>query len=363
MAARKSSTGTSSSSGSSAAGTKKRVQKAYQEAAEAVEAQEELVARSEQESVSRRQQEAVQVATELGENALGVQEIFQLKSNLGKMLGQLADQLESELQNFQTVQKAVAAKETELKEFYEIEKNANTLAALVEAQNREKSAFDEEMAEQREALDAEIAATRERWQKEKAEYDLALKVQREADKKQREREREEYDYTFKREQALARHAFADEKAAQEKELLTIRETTEKELAEREKAIVLREVEYKELRAAVEKLTKERDAIVKQAVETMRERLVGEHKSQVELMQKSFEGERSVLATKIEALDKAVNDQAAQITKYTSQLDAAYGKVQDIAVKALEGTANAKTLQGLQSLLADSVRSGKLSAEK
>lgn len=363
MASRKPVPVPSPASASTPASTKKRVQKAYQEASAVVEAREELVAQAEREAELRRQQEAVQVAVALGEDELGVQEVFKLKSDLGKMLGGLAERLEAELENFQAVRKAVAAKEAELKEFYEIGKNANTLAALVEAQAREQAAFEAEMAEKRDEQEADIEASRERWQKEKADYAAALKAQQEADKKQREREREEYDYAFKREQALAKNAFADTKAALEKELLALREETEKSLASREAVVEQSEQEYKDLRVAVEKLTKERDIAVKQAVDALRERLTGEHKSQVELMQKSFEGERSVLNTKIEALDKAVKEQAAQIAKYTAQLEAAYGKVQDIAVKALEGTANAKTLQGMQSLLADSVRSGKSSVEK
>lgn len=363
MAPRKPVSVPSPASASTPASTKKRVQKAYQEASAVVDAKEELVAQAEREAELRKQQAAVQVAAELGEEELGVQEIFKLKSDLGKLLGGLAERLESELENFQTVRKAVAAKEAELKDLYEIGRNANTLAALIEAQGREQAAFEAEMAERREELEAEAEAERDRWQKEKEDYAAALKSQREADKKQRDREREEYDYAFKREQALAKNAFADEKAALEKSLAALREETEKSLAVREAAVEESEQEYKDLRVAVEKLTKERDVAVKQAVDALRERLTGEHKAQVELMQKSFEGERSVLSTKIEALDKAVKDQAAQIAKYTAQLEAAYGKVQDIAVKALEGTANAKTLQGLQSLLADSVRSGKTSVDK
>jgi hypothetical protein len=38
-------------------------------------------------------------------------------------------------------------------------------------------------------------------------------------------------------------------------------------------------------------------------------------------------------------------------------------VLDIAVRALEGSANAKTVQGLQNLLAESVRGSKSAGEK
>jgi len=339
------------------------VQEAYQAAAETLAAAEQVKARPEQEAALRRQQETVQTAAALMEDAKGVQDIAALKTALGRMLGQLAEQLDAELQKFQAVQKAVALKEQELKEFYEIEKNVQTLAALLEAQTQERAAFEEEKAHEREDLETAMAETRERWQKEKADYDLAVKAQKEADKKLRDREREEYEYAFSREKALAQNQFLDEKAAQEKELATAREAAGKELAEREHLVAEHEIELKELRAAVEKLAKERDLAVKQAVDALREKLGGEHKAQIELLQKTFDGERGVLATKLQAMEGTVKEQTAQLTKANAQLEAAYGKVQDIAVKALEGSANAKTIQGLHSLLTESVRGGKLPAEK
>lgn len=362
MATRKTSNSAASADGT-VTSTRRKVQAAYQDAAEKLVAAEEVKARPEQEAALRRQQETVQTAVALMEDAKGVQEITALKTTLGRMLGQLAEQLDGELQKFQTVQKAVTLKEQELKEFYEIEKNVQTLAALVEAQAQERTAFEAETTREREEVETEMAEARERWQKEKSDYDLAVKAQKEVDKKARDREREEYEYAFSREKALARNQFLDEKATQEKELALAREAAGKELAEREGKVTERELEYKELRATVEKLAKERDLAVKQAVDALREKLTGEHKAQLELLQKTFEGERGVLVTKLQASESAVKEQAAQLAKANAQLEAAYGKVQDIAVKALEGSANAKTIQGLQSLLSESVRSGKNPAEK
>jgi hypothetical protein len=66
--------------------------------------------------------EAVQVAETL--SALDVPgAIHQLKSDIGRMLTQIADRLDGETAKFTTIQQAVAAKEQDLQEFYEIEKN------------------------------------------------------------------------------------------------------------------------------------------------------------------------------------------------------------------------------------------------
>jgi uncharacterized coiled-coil protein SlyX len=55
------------------------------------------------------------------------------------------------------------------------------------------------------------------------------------------------------------------------------------------------------------------------------------------MSKEFEGERRVLTTRIELLQKTVKERREQITKLSAQLEKSYQKVEDIAVKAIDGS--------------------------
>lgn len=351
MAARRANSSRTPSGGS----TRKQLKDVVNAVQEELDVQEQETLNPEKQLEEKRQQEVVAVADGLAAEGKGLAEISLLKASLSKTLTQLAEQLEAELHKYEAVQKAVTAREQDLQEVYDIERKASTLAALIEAENRQRSDFEAEMAERRTELEQEIAAIRERWQKEKAEYEQAQKAGREADKRARDREKEEFEYAFQREQTLARNKFSDESAALEKEIQARRETLEKELAEREREVAARETELRELRSKVDLLTKDRDTAVTQAVTTVRERLLAETKAQADLAQKQFEGERNVLSTRIDGLEKTVKDQAAQIAKLSGQLEAAYGKVQDIAVKAIEGSANAKAIQGLQSMLADATR--------
>lgn len=52
------------------------------------------------------------------------------------------------------------------------------------------------------------------------------------------------------------------------------------------------------------------------------------------MKKGFEGEKNVLQTRIDALEKQVKIQERQINELAEQLNNAYGKVQDIAIRAI-----------------------------
>ncbi|MDP2107331.1 MAG: hypothetical protein Q8J76_15140, partial [Desulfobulbaceae bacterium] len=46
------------------------------------------------------------------------------------------------------------------------------------------------------------------------------------------------------------------------------------------------------------------------------------------------GEKNVLAARIEAFERQVTEQKKQIDQFSSQIEKAYGKVQDIAIKAV-----------------------------
>jgi hypothetical protein len=81
----------------------------------------------------------------------------------------------------------------------------------------------------------------------------------------------------------------------------------------------------------------------------------EAKGREELLKKEVEGERNVFKARVESLEKTTKEQAERITALTRQLEAAYQKVQDIAVKTVEGASNSKSVASLQQLLGDQLR--------
>jgi hypothetical protein len=51
----------------------------------------------------------------------------------------------------------------------------------------------------------------------------------------------------------------------------------------------------------------------------------------------------------------VKDQHEQIARLSVQLEKAYQKIEDVAVKTIEGAANTQSLSNLQQLLSDQLR--------
>ena len=65
----------------------------------------------------------------------------------------------------------------------------------------------------------------------------------------------------------------------------------------------------------------------------------------------------MLTTRIGLLEQTAKEQAEQLSRLQDRADKAYGQVQDIAVRAIEGSGTAKQLSNLQQMLADQARKG------
>ncbi len=332
--------------------TKKEMLQAYQRLLKELEKKQEAEMKPEETVAQRKRAKAVEVANAASSAGIANQ-IASLKTEIGKTLNELADRLEQETAKYAQVKSAVEAAEVELREIYDIEKAAASLAALIEAQKQEEEQFESEMNVQREQLDDEIATHREAfdyevktqredWKKEKAEYQASVKEQETADKKQRQREQEEWKYQFDREQQAAEEKRQLELARLDREIQLKEEQLERVLADREQALAAAETELQSLRTRAEGFPGELDQAVSRAVKETTARLDAERNYAVDLLQKEFAGESNVLSSRIESMKQTVEKQAEQIAKLSQQLEHSYGQIQDIAVKAIEGPSTSRS---------------------
>jgi hypothetical protein len=341
---------------STTAAAKQEMQAALAEAQKDVEERREASARAQERIEERNVARAVEAADALFAEGV-VKGVSELRSTLGRLLGQLSEKVELEIDKYGQVKKAIEAKEKELAEIYEIQKTASTLAALIEAQQRKRDEFEAEMARRKEELTAEIEQARAEWDRERLGRELEAKEFEAAEKKRREREKEEYRYAFTREQQLARDQFADEKARWEREQVAKKEHAESELAARERAVAAREADVEELRRRVEGFPGELQAAIAKATSEAQSRAQAELAAREDLLKREFAGEKNVLTTRIQALERTVKEQAEQITRLSQQSEKAYAQVQEIAVRAIEGSSGLKSLTSLQQLLAEQSRKG------
>jgi len=298
-------------------------------------------------------QEVVKIVDSLSTDSIE-KDISSLKLDVGKMLVQISERLGEEITKYKKTQEAIVLKNKELQEIFEIEKSAFALAALIEAQTQKKYEFEIEMARIKKGLDDDILKTRSELEKEKKEYAEFIKERDAEEKKKRDREKEEYLYEFQREKQLTENNFKDEIEKLEKKLKVMREEFDKKITEREKGLKEREdglkekeQEFKKMQQEIENYPKKLETAVNKAITETSVKLKEDTVKDISLLKKGDEGEKNVLKIKIESLEKLAADQNKQITNLSEKLEKAYGKVQDIAVKAVEGSANMKVISNLR----------------
>ena len=273
-----------------------------------------------------------------------VKRLHDLRGAISRELGDLAERFEKEIETYRKIQSAIETKQAELDTIYEVETAASDLAALIEAQRAKKEQFDQETAAEKAAFETEMGELRYRWQREKTDHDRQVAEEKESLKKERQREKEEYEYVFAREKAQRKNALEDELAALEKEIAAKRSDFEASVQDRtaaldarEEALAIREKGIDGLQKEVDGFPKQMDAAVQKAVADTTKQLARDFESEKALMQARFDGEKNVLAGKIEALEKMAASQGAQIADLSKKSDQAYEKVQDIANKAVSAS--------------------------
>lgn len=329
----------------SMASTKQEMLEAYNTLLKQLQEKEKTELRPEEEIDKKKKKEVVEIADSLSSDGVA-KAANELKLEMGKTLAQLSERLEEEVAKYRKVKEAVEVKESELEEIFGIQKAAQSLAALLETQNRKRQEFEEE----NEAL-------RKDREKERELYEVRLKERDVEEARRRQREKEEYDYTFKREQLLNKNKVEDERLKLEKELLAKKETIEKQLAERERLLAEKEDKFAELQKKVDSFPKELDTTIQKAIKETTERLQSEARNKEEFLKKSFEGEKGVLSAKIESLERLAKDQKDQIAKLSQQIEKAYQQIEDIAVKTVGSTFEMKSLLSTHPVIAEMKKQG------
>ncbi len=337
-----------------ASSTKKEILDAYNNLLKTLQTKAQTELKPEKAKAEREKQEVVQIADALTTHNV-IKTLNELISETTKALSDIAVKLEGETERYNKLKKAIEIKEAELRELFEIEKSAFTMAALFEAQKQQRATFEEEMARRKELLDQEITQTKAGWETQKKQYTEELKEQKEQEEKRRRREKEEYEYKLAREREQKINALTDEIDKLERELREKREEFDKqtkakevELAEREQAVSEREKAMNDLQTKVDVFASELEGAVAKAVNEATAKISAEAAKNEQLLLKGFEGEKNVFQARIDAFEQAIATQKRQIERLTEQLEGAYGKVQDIAIRAVAGTSRQNASPGVKS---------------
>jgi len=237
---------------------------------------------------------------------------FRLKAN--EAISSLEDQMIAKKQNLEQIQTAIGLAETELKNVHGITKEADSLAALVNAQSAEKETFNVEMADMR-----------TEWKSEQESNATKASEQERLVEQARKRTAEEYAFNLK----VARRNDSD--------------TWDQEKVQRESSVVAREgamgekeKQFAELEDSVAGHEAALASAVTEAAEAAKKKADQSNGFETRALKSNHENAAKIAEMQIEVLETKITDLEAANKGLTSQVSVATGQVQTIAKDAIAG---------------------------
>ena len=240
-------------------------------------------------------------------------------------------------QQYKDLQESIESKKAVLKELYDIETNASSLAAIINATKEKQYQLEADYKARKVELDNEYKAEVDKNQAELKEMQEAISLARkevrdaradELDKVhiERKREEEEYAYNLKRQRKIENDAWEDEKAVREKTL------NDKEIAANNMFVEAESKldELEELREKVAEIPTLIANAEKEGKEAGQKEAAKEYGYKKTMYEKEKEYEIGKLEDKVSMLEEKLAHEESKTVALQEKLDEAYSKMNTLA---------------------------------
>ena len=279
-----------------------------------------------------------------------IESLQQIKAGFGSAVSQLSEHLITKATQLEQINQAIATQKLELKNLHQLENiDESTIDLLIVQYQTDAEKFDREYLIQHQKDQQEIEALKQAWAKEQENHARAIAARNESDRKNRQREQEEYQYNLDLERDLDEEKYEQEKQLQQQKLAETRYSLEQQWQQKEGEIAKREQEHAQIAEKVAAFEEQLRSKIKQATEEGKG--IGTHQAKVktDLRMREIEGEKQNYQLRIETLEQTIKHQAQRISKLSQQLDGSLQQVQDLAVKAIEGSANRNSFEAIKAI--------------
>jgi DNA repair exonuclease SbcCD ATPase subunit len=276
--------------------------------------------------------------------------LMKLQLGFGSSVSDLSEKLTIEASQLEELRDRVDEEIAQLTELHDLsEVDDETLDTLIDEYERSHTQFETEFGDRKDSLEQEFFNLIKAWQKEKEDYLAQISERNEEYRKTTQRESTEYQYELELQRHLDTQQYAQSQEERYRELEEMKQEQEKAWEEREKAIADRERLFEECKQKVEAHPKELESTIKRGKETGRNIAHYQAKVKADLKQKEVDGQKQFFDLRLHSLETSIRDRETRIQSLTKQLESALKQVQDLAVKAIEGSANANSLQAVKDI--------------
>ncbi|MDZ8093400.1 MAG: hypothetical protein RMZ42_15910 [Nostoc sp. DedQUE05] len=278
-----------------------------------------------------------------------IESLAKIQLGFGSAANELSEQLTTKASNLEEIRRTLEEEIQQLTQLHNLEISDDILDTLIQAYEDNTKAYQEEYNQRSEVLFQEMLEQRNTWGKEQEEQQRAIKERNENLNKTRQRDAAEYKYNLELQRQLQNDEYEQQQKALYKQLEESLQETEKQWAEREKAISEREKQFEELKAKVEAFPKDKEAAIKKATEEGKGIAHYQAKVKSDLYSKEVEGQKRFYEQRLQSLEQTITNQETRIQNLSKQLESALKQVQDLAVKAIEGTSNVNSYQAIKEI--------------
>lgn len=269
--------------------------------------------------------------------------------SIHQAIHQNADLQMVEAEMLAELQDKISAEGEQLTSLFGIELGEGQLDKLIADYEASKVQFNEEVQAKKAAFQEALIAKKTAFQEEKAAHHLYMRELKEQDNTVRRREQTEHQYRLEQERMTEDEIYDRKKKQLHQDLKDIVEQQELLWQKKEQAIDEQEKNLLEYEVAYEALPDKLSAAIKRAEAEGTNIIKRQTKIKMDLLQKEVESEQKATALRISSLKKSIQHQDATIEKLTQQLEKALQQAQNLAVKAIEGVANANSFDAIRQI--------------
>lgn len=321
--------------------TKTEILKAYNDLLGKIQENKQENPKAEQEEKTKKA--VVTEASGLTEEKI-ITQLSSLKININNTLDKIEDDLAGEYQRLLKIRDAIAIEEQRLKDLYQINAGADSLAAILTAQKERKQEFEREMADERAEFEEQMKIQKLNRDKETKLWEEKRKEAEESLKKQRTREEEEYQYNQQLARKKDKDQYEQKNSLLDKEITQKREAFETEINAREQSVAAAENELAILRTKAQSFPAELEKAVQTSIKETTDRLEKEHKYEKQLLLKDHEGELKLRNQQVESLQAKIKDLESQIKQAYAKAENAENNSKEITLKAIQSSGQIKIIE-------------------
>jgi hypothetical protein len=285
-----------------------------------------------------------------------IESLSKIQLGFGSAANELSEQLSTKASKLAEIGESVTTEIQQLAQLHNLEVSENILDTLIASYDNNEKAYHEEYSQRYEVLSQEILELKNTWTKEQEEHQRIIKERNENINRTRQRDIAEYKYDLELQRKLISDEYEQQQKLLSKQLEELQQETDKQWAEREKAISEREKQFEEFKIKVEVFPKEKEAAIKKATEEGKGIASYQAKVKADLYGKEVEGQKRFYEQRLQSLELTITNQQTRLENLSRQLESALKQVQDLAVKAIEGTANVNSYQAIKEIALEQAKS-------